>query len=159
MIYHKTEILLGHGTVGISTHNAKVNDQPAVALAFTQLTKQHQINDKPKEEDCHRNQAAILVDNLESLKVLEDAVANAKGKLIKLLDPQQEEDKTPVQAGSHMTKLIAIGFNLTGMDKGELDYSIAGYRVDQLTTKQKQEVIGLLQRLEKEMKDSISEEQ
>lgn len=65
----------------------------------------------------------------------------------------------PIQAGNHMTKLIAIGFNHTGIDKGELDYSIAGYRIDQLTTKQKHQVIGLLQDLQKQIKDSISEEQ
>lgn len=49
-----------------------------------------------------------------------------------------------VEAGSDMVKIIVVGKNLSGMDAGEIDYSIAGARFDNLKPKEQKQLRGML---------------
>lgn len=58
----------------------------------------------------------------------------------------------PVEAGSSMTKIIAIGFNQGGIDEGELDYSIAGFRADALSESERKRFLVLMKDAENTLK-------
>lgn len=57
-------------------------------------------------------------------------------------------DDLKVWAGSNMNPLVVLGYNTSGMDAGELDFSLACARVAELDAKDRQHLIQLLKRVE-----------
>jgi len=65
----------------------------------------------------------------------------------------------PIYAGSGMSILIAIGFNRTGIDAGELDYGIASARVANLSQEDRVKLTRLLSSIKKSCFDIWSDEE
>lgn len=49
-----------------------------------------------------------------------------------------------IQAGSDMIRIFVVGENLSGIDVGEIDYSIAGARFDDLSNEEKKKCLWML---------------